>query len=199
VAESGRKVRGDRWRALAAALVLVALAACSGDDGAGAGPRTEDTTTAEATGETDGGTIYDTVPPVTKPQLDPVPLDATAEFGDGVTAGLTALESVEVEAFMPGEISGPGVAVTVELVNGSSAPIDLGNVAVELVATGDRYATLITMHENAQLRGELAPGATAEGTYVFTLAAEDRADVVVQVSYAAPKPTALFQGSLSDV
>ena len=100
---------------------------------------------------------------------------------------------------MPGEISGPGVSITVELTNGSTEPINLGDVAVELVATGDRYATLITTQENTHLDGELAPGGTADGTYVFTIADEDRAAITVQVTYAAPKPTALFAGSLADV
>jgi hypothetical protein len=175
------------------------LGACADDDRDGdAARRQDDGTTTDTTTDTDGGTIHDTVPPVSKPSLKPVALDAVAEFGDGVTASLTGVESLEVEAFMPGEISGPGVAITVELTNGSDAAINLDNVSVELVATGDRYATLITTRENTHLTGELAPGATAEGTYVFTIADEDRGAVTVEVTYAAPKPTALFQGRLAD-
>jgi hypothetical protein len=191
------------WRGAAAVAAVVVLAACSGDDGgdgdASATTRGDRGVTTEAASDTDGGTIYDTVPAGEKQILAPVALDDVAEFGDGVTARLTGFEALDVEAFMPGEISGPGVSITVELTNGSTEPIDLGNVAVELVATGDRYATLITTQENTHLEGELAPGGTADGTYVFTIADEDRAAITVQVTYAAPKPTALFTGSLADV
>ncbi len=198
-----RRRSGDRaWRALAVTAVLV-LGACADDDD-DAGPDTTDTTeapdtTAGAAGEADGGTIYDTVPAGEKAVLDPVALGELGDFGDGVTTRVTDIESVAVEAFMPGEISGPGVAITVELTNGTSAPIDLGSVTVDLVATGDRYATLITTRDDSALSGELAPGATGAGTYVFTIADEDRDAVVVQVTYTAPKPTVVFEGSLADV
>jgi hypothetical protein len=47
--------------------------------------------------------------------------------------------------------------------------------------------------------GELAPGASGEGTYVFSIPTEDRADVAVRVNYSPPEPTVIFQGSLADV
>jgi hypothetical protein len=202
VADNGRNEKGRLWRVLAAASLVVVVGACSDDDSAGDAASRQDTSTTsttEATTDADAGTIHDTVPAEAKPILEPVGLQAVADYGDGVTARLTGVESLQVDAFMPGEISGPGVAITVELANGSETPINLDNVAVELVATGDRYATLITTREDTQLTGELEPGGSAEGTYVFTIADEDRSAVTVEVTYAAPKPTALFQGSLAGV
>lgn len=193
MAEQGRGRTDRRWRVVAVAAVLV-LAACS-DDGADAsgGPAEPTTTTVPAT---DGGTVDETVPSVPVVELDPVALDAVGDFGDGVTARIASVEPVELEATLPGEISGPGVAVTVELTNGTDAPLDLATVAVELVATGDRYQTLITTGDDEHLTGELAPGASSRGTYQFTIAEADRAEVMVRVNYLAPKPTVVFTGSL---
>jgi hypothetical protein len=199
VAEQGRSATDPGWRVLSVACLIILLAACSSGDDA-----TAPTTTTVRGGSgpdatDDGATIDDTVPPAEKPVVDPVPIDAVGEFGDGVTAQLTAVDDVDVEAFMPGELSGPGVAITIEVTNGSGEPINLDNVTVDLVEPPDVSATLITTHEDTSLRGDLAPGATATGTYEFTIAADARADVSVRVTYAAPKPTVVFEGSLADV
>ncbi len=55
-------------------------------------------------------------------QLEPVPLDETAQFGDQVSAELVDLVAVEAEGQVPGEISGPALRVTVRLINGTSQP-----------------------------------------------------------------------------
>lgn len=194
VAEHGRGRTDRRWRVVAVAAVL-ALAACSDDDADPAGGA-EPTTTITTVPAADGGTVDETVPSVPVVALDPVALDAVGDFGDGVTARITSIEPVELEATLPGEISGPGVALTVELTNGTDAPLDLTTVAVELVATGDRYQTLITTPDDEPLAGELAPGESGTGTYRFTIAEADRAEVMVRVNYLAPKPTVVFTGSL---
>lgn len=199
MAEQGRH-RADRvWRALVAASVL-GLAACS--DGADARSASEGGGTATSTtgsaGEapTDGGTVDETVPTTPEIVRDPVAIDAVADFGDGVTARITSVEPVDAEAFMPGEVSGPGVRLTVALTNGTDAPLDLDLVTVELFDASGRPSTLITPHDVTQLTGALAPGATSDGSYLFTIAVADRSDVEVRVTYAAPNPTVVFQGSL---
>jgi len=199
VAEQGRSATDPGWRVLSVACLVVLVAACSGGDDAGA---TITTTTRGEGGPgatDDGATIDDTVPPASKPVVDPVAIDEVAEFGDGVTARLSAVEDVEVEAFMPGEVSGPGVAITLEISNGSTDPINLDNVTVDLVEPPDVSATLITTHEDTRLAGDLAPGDTGTGTYQFTIAVDARAEIAVRVTYAAPEPTVVFEGSLADV
>jgi hypothetical protein len=172
------------------------LAACADDDGSS--DAADATTTTEVLGEADGGTINETVPTVEKPVVEPVAIGELGAFGDGVTTRVVETEAVEAEAFMPGEVSGPGLAITVEITNGSDTAINLDSTIVDLVGEGDVYATLITPREETALSGDLAPGATSEGTYLFTMPVEDRANVAVQVSYAAPKPTVVFTGSLAD-
>ncbi|MEQ1785491.1 MAG: hypothetical protein ABL966_00445 [Acidimicrobiales bacterium] len=177
----------------------MALAACS--DGADARSAADDggaTSTTATAGEApaDGGTVDETVPTTPAVVRDPVAIDAVADFGDGVTARITDVEAAEAEAFMPGEVSGPAVRLTVALTNGTDAPLDLDLVTVELVDAAGQPATLVTPHEVTQLTGDLAPGATSDGSYLFTIAVADRSDVEVRVTYAAPNPTVVFQGSL---
>lgn len=196
MAEQGRN-RADRvWRGLVVASVL-GLAACS--DGADARNASTDgggTTTTTAEAPADGGTVDETVPTTPAVVRDPVAIDAIADFGDGVTARITSVEPAEAEAFMPGETSGPGVRITLALTNGTDAALDLDLVTVELFDGADRPATLITPHEVTQLTGTLAPGESSAGSYLFTIAVADRSDVEVRVTYAAPNPTVVFQGSL---
>jgi hypothetical protein len=202
VAEQGRIAADRVWRAVIVATLVsvVLLSACSSDDPeAGASGERDGSTTTTAGGGTDGGTIDDTVPPAPTPTVIEAAIDAPADFGDGISARVVTVEDVEVDAFMPGEISGPGVAITVELANGSAEAVNLDNLSVELVMTGNRFATPITTQEDTRLVGDLGPGATGEGTYVFSISPEDRTEVAVQVNYAPPKPTILFQGSLLDV
>ena len=198
VAERWRRTGERGWRVVFVASLIVLASCTDGDDSSDASDGRNGTTTTEASGEADGGTINDTVPTVEKPVLEPVAIGELGAFGDGVTTRVADAEAVEAEAFMPGEVSGPGLAITVEITNGSDAPINLDGTIVDLVGEGDAYATLITTREDTALSGDLAPGESSQGTYLFTMPVEDRAAVAVQVSYAAPEPTVIFTGSLSD-
>jgi hypothetical protein len=48
------------------------------------------------------------------------------------------------------------------------------------------------------LAGALDAGRTRSGTYVFTLADDERADVSVLVRYSADTPTVVFAGNVPD-
>jgi hypothetical protein len=129
---------------------------------------------------------------------DPVAIDETAEFGNGVEARLSSIESIEAEAFLPGEFSGPAVVVTVEVSNGSSETINLDTVTVDLVRGNNLSADPVTDPERTRLSGDLGAGETTSGDYVFTLAPDEREDVQVRIKYAAETPTVVFAGSVAD-
>ncbi len=206
----GVVVRDERLVALVARLTaLVALAATAGlvltscSNGAEPDAGADTSTPHDTAGDTDG-VVTTTTTPATDTDAgqadgglvaDPVALDAPAEFGNGVTARLAAIDSVTVEGGLPGERGGPGVAITVEITNDSAAPIDLDLVLVDLVDAAGASASPITKGASP-VSGELAVGATASGRYLFTIALEDRADATVRVSYTAEVPTVLFTGSL---
>jgi hypothetical protein len=203
----GRDERLARLVARCTALLAVAtgiamvLSGCSndGDQAADATTTTSTTDTTAATGGDDGATdeaVTDTGVTDEGEVGEPVALDAPADFGGGVTARLTEIEAVTVEGRLPGERSGPGVAITVEITNDSGAPIDLSLVTVDLVDAAGASASPITSSEAPGVSGELAAGAATTGRYLYTLSADDRADATVRVSYTASAPTVLFTGNL---
>jgi hypothetical protein len=129
---------------------------------------------------------------------DPVAVSEDASFGNGVTARLVAIDAVEVVGHLPGEISGPGVAITVEMTNGSTEPVGLDQVTVDLMDREQASAPPILPPEPEGLSGTLAPGASATGRYQFTLPPEERSDASVRVSYSVTAPTVVFVGDLPD-
>jgi hypothetical protein len=163
-----------------------------------AGPATDPATTAPPV-STAGpvpstGDINQEVPAVELTTNAPVPLDGTADFGGSVSATLTEVSAVDATARIPGEISGPALAVTVQIQNSSADPIGLDNVTVNLDTKDGTPASPITTEPAAPLSGVLLPGETRSGVYVFTLPAESRAGVGITVLYSTGAPIVLFQG-----
>lgn len=134
------------------------------------------------------------VPGAERPTLAPVPLDQPADAGGGVTVRLARLQAVEVTGQGPGELSGPAVAVTVEVVNASSEPLDVAGIAVSM-AYGDTEASPVSAAPAAPVTGPVAPASTVTGTYVFLVPADQRSSVLVRVGTAASQPVVLFTGS----
>ena len=71
-----------------------------------------------------------------------------------------------VEAVAPGDISGPGVRVVLKVTNNSGAVVDASGIAVT-ADYGDTPASPASDLSRDQLSGDLAPGASATGVYVF--------------------------------
>ncbi len=135
------------------------------------------------------------VPPAEVPVLPPVPLSEEADFGTQVAARLTAVARVDGEGQGLGEDSGPALAVTVEMTNGTAAAVDLSVVVVNLTdAAGNPGQMLLGDPRSAPFTGPLAAGASATATYVLRLPADDTTDVSVTLSYGAEAPTAVFSG-----
>lgn len=132
------------------------------------------------------------VPETTSP---PVALDGTASFGTGVTARLTAVESVDGEASGPGEVAGPAVRVTVELHNGTNEALALNKVIVDVFAGTELAPGEPLSGPGVRwFDGTLEPGDDATGVYVFGVPADRRDQVQVRVSYDPLEPTVLFEG-----
>ena len=160
-----------------------------------------DTTVPAGDGE---GSIHETVETVetdadaASDVAEPVGIGDTADFGNGVSARLTAVEAVEAEAHLPGEFSGPAVALTIEVTNGSSGTIDLGTVTVDLTFRDGLSAYPVLDPERRPFSGDLASGDAASGSYVFTLDPAERSDVALRLSYTTEAPTVIFAGSVAD-
>jgi hypothetical protein len=142
------------------------------------------------------GNIHQTVAPGTATTLRPVAMSATAAFGTGVSAQVVSSRKISTRASLPGEISGAAAEVKIELSNGSSRPIYLGNVVLN---GRDAAGTpLVEMHSDpsAPVSGSVAPGKQATGTYVFALPANYRNPLTVSISYSVVAPIAIFVGTV---
>ena len=137
----------------------------------------------------------DTVPVETVVTAPPVAIDEVADAGTGITFRLELLEAVDGEANGPGEIAGPAVRVTVVATNDSPSPVLLEGVVVDLTyGSQNTSAAPLSGPGAVRFTGEVAPGASATGVYVFDVPVDQRGAVSVLVSYAASVSPVVFQG-----
>jgi hypothetical protein len=129
------------------------------------------------------------------PALAAVPMDERGEVGDGISATLPTIESIQGSGIGPGNIVGPALRVTVRIENGTGRPVSLDGVAVNLAyGAGDTPASPLGDPSQRPFRGTVEPGATAEGVYVFSVPADGRDRVTVELGYRAGAPRLLFTG-----
>jgi hypothetical protein len=108
----------------------------------------------------------------------------TATLKPDVLVALAAPRAISVTANGPGEVAGAAVAVTVTVRNRSSSAFDLGGLDVNAsYGTGAGTPASPTDADPAKpLRGSLAGGASATGTYVFTAPRSALSRLRVEVS-----------------
>lgn len=196
----------------AAALVLLA-AGCSGDDDGptaapaasgssspGSAAATPTTPPAGSATGSDSGTRSPAAPPtatsagpVAVSPLPPAPVGRDAEVLSGVAITMTRVADVRVSASGPGEIAGPGAAVTLRVRNGGGAPFDLDSLAVTGSYGRGTPADPSGSAQAKPLQGSLGPGRTAEGTYYFLVPAAQKATLRIEVSSSASPRIAVFE------
>lgn len=138
----------------------------------------------------------ETVPVTPVETKEPVPLDSVGDFETGLTVQLASIDSVQADAKAPGEISGPGLRVTVAASNEKGSPVSLDGVVVFLSYGDDQAPASLFGTSSEPLRGELAGGESRTGTYVFAVPPDQRGDVRVEISYTGSAPTVAFTGSV---
>lgn len=178
----------------------------SGQAGAGSGatsaapssaaPPTSDPAPAAPAPEVDGpvaGSVDDL-----PPSLPQVGLDETAAVGDGVAVAVASVQRFQGSGVGPGNVAGPALRVTIRLTNGTADPVDLDAVAVH-AGYGPDVTPAPDLEDVSRLpfSGTLAPGATAEGTYVFSVPASRLDPAVIEVGYRPGAPLALFVGPVA--
>ena len=132
------------------------------------------------------------------PALPEVPLNSSAAVGNGIVAALPTIEAIQGTANGPGNIAGPAIRVTVRIQNGTTDTIALTGVAVNMYYGADRTpASPLDDPSQHPFSGTLAAGTSADGVYVFTVPADARNAVTVEVGYQAGAPLLLFTGPVS--
>jgi hypothetical protein len=132
------------------------------------------------------------------PTLPEVPLDAEGAVGNGVVVTLPAIEAIAGTAVGPGNIAGPALRVTVRVTNGTREPVALGGVAVNLAHGPDRIpASPLDDPSRRPFATMVQPGESVEGVYVFTVPADARDQVAIEVGYEAGAPLLQFTGPVA--
>ena len=144
--------------------------------------------------------------------MAPVALHAVADFGNGVTARIASVKAVHADAVGPGEVSGPGLRIVMEITNSGTRAINLDNAVVTIAdAQGTPGLMMVFTPQTPgevdddvpavsrdsfsyPMTGSLAPRKKASGTYVFTIPTGHRNPVTVNFSYAGGAPVVLFKG-----
>lgn len=137
--------------------------------------------------------------PQTAPELPTkeAALDETVSFDTGIDVAITGIESIDVEAETPGEVSGPAIRVTVKAENTTDTAQSLESAVVALAADDGEPGIGTTAGSPQPFKGSIKPGASASGTYVFMLDPASDRMVSVSVNYAAGEPVAIFTGKVS--
>jgi len=129
------------------------------------------------------------------PALPEVPLDAEAAVGNGIVATLPRIEAIEGTAVGPGNIAGPALRVTVRIANGTAEAVPLEGVAVNMYYGTDRTpASPLDDPSRRPFGGMVAAGDSADAIYVFSVPADARDSVTIEVGYQAGAPLLLFTG-----
>jgi hypothetical protein len=124
-----------------------------------------------------------------------VPLDAGATVPGVVSGRLVSVEAVQATGTGVGNVSGPALRVTVEL-TGAGQALPLDGSYVELLTGPDLApASPVDDPSTAPLQGQLPPGGTATGVYVFSVDDGARGDVTVRVQPAPGEPFLVFRGA----
>ncbi|GAA4656788.1 DUF4352 domain-containing protein [Arthrobacter cryoconiti] len=125
-----------------------------------------------------------------------VSLDATADVQNNITINVQKASAIDAKAETPGEISGPAIAFTVSIHNGSKSPINVDSVVATLLQKDGNLGMPTTSDPYHAFSGDIAPDATDQGTYVFLVPIGDRQGLNFTVEYLAGSARAQFTGDV---
>lgn len=144
-----------------------------------------------------GGSIQQVIPAATAGPVTKVDLDKTAALPDKVTITVSKVDPIDTKATTPGEIAGPALAIYVSIHNGSMNNISVDSAIVTLTNSQNVLGQPTTSDPHQPFSGELAPGSTAEGIYVFLMSSNARTGLTLSVEYAPGQAIAQFVGDIS--
>jgi hypothetical protein len=130
------------------------------------------------------------------PELPAVPLTEEVAPVPGVVVSIDSLEAVEGEAQGPGEVGGPALRFTLTMRNDGDAPVSLESTVVNVYSGPDQAPAVdLSGPGGVPLPGEVAPGATVTGVFIFMVPPEQRDQVKIGVDYTVGVPIVVFEGA----
>ena len=127
----------------------------------------------------------------------PVPVRSPVVYPDGLKVRVAGISQQKVTAQGPGELTGkPMTIFTIEMTNGTSAPIDLTQVVVT-AAYGTPAVAAAPVYDNGiqDFATSLKPGATATTKYAFSIPVKDLKRITLSVDFDGKHTAAVFDGS----
>lgn len=127
----------------------------------------------------------------------PVALDQPSDPGDKAVVSLTGITRIEGVGRAIGERSGPALAIAVNVRNDTGAPLDLNFVVLNVYSRSGVPSVELSSDPHVKgYSGILAPGESADATYVFRAPTDD-GPVKITVSHDAAVPAASFEGEIA--
>jgi hypothetical protein len=176
-------------------VVVLVLATRSGSGSTGASPSEEPAFPSDPSATSTPVTSQDPLEGQAPPEeAAPVAIDATAEPVPGVVTSIGDLAAIDGVADGPGEVAGPALSFEVTVRNDTDEAVSLASTVVTVSTGEDRLpADALTTGATA-LPAEVAAGASATGTYVFTVPVDRRDDVRIAFDYLVGTPVVVFAG-----
>jgi hypothetical protein len=138
--------------------------------------------------------VNSTVPTKPEESKKPVKLDRPSTTGTGLTVSLTSIEPINAKAEQPGEVAGPGLAITITINNAAGKAADLSTLVVNIADSDDAPGTQMSAKPSHPLAGAVGAGQSRTGVYVFTVPRAKRKPVTVTVDIAGA-PVLVFTGN----
>lgn len=124
-------------------------------------------------------------------------LTEAREITHGGDVRITSIESVTSQARIPGEIVGPAIRVTMQIDAGTK-PVDLSRVVVNAYFGKKKTPAIEALGPGVKLfSGELQPGKSTSGVFVFNVPKPERDAVTIEFIHGGSLKPLIFQGSVS--
>lgn len=130
------------------------------------------------------GDVTVPLPAVSQTIKPPVKGATSASLGPGVRIRLVDSAPVTIKGRGVGEGSGPGMAYTLRLSNGSRSAIDLASLVVAAQGKGGAPIADTQAPPTSPFTGSLQPGASKRATYAFFVPRSQRDQVRLVISYS---------------
>jgi hypothetical protein len=116
-----------------------------------------------------------------------------AKLSGGMTAKVVSVSAVDGKAIRAGETAGPALKVTIDLANTTGKDVSLSQVSVNAFYGAKATPASVLTDGTKPLLGPLAAGATATGTYIFSVPDAQQSSAVFTMTDAAGSPITVFK------
>ena len=131
-------------------------------------------------------------------EATPADFAQPAEWSDGASVRVAGAVQEVSQGSGPGERAGqPQTVFTVELINGTGAPLDLTSVVVQATYGPGTQASPLYDADTVDFGGVLAPRAVATGVYSFAIPAGELGAVTLSVDVDGYRFPAVFSGAVA--